>query len=326
MSFGAPYFLLLLLVVPAAIAVLLALRRRPARETVSFTNVDLLASLDAGREPRRHLAALGLFAAALAAAFVALAEPHVSRPAVTAHATVVLTVDTSGSMNADDLTPSRLGAAEAAMAAFANRVPPSVRIALVAFSSVPGVVVPATSNRTLLAQGIDELGAGGGTAIGDALQLAVQVAVRATGGPHATTPTGRRHRAAIILLSDGAQTNGDLSPLAGAALARAAHIPVYTVALGTTHVRPGIGPYSAYGFGGDLKPDPRTLAAIAQETGGHAYQAASAGSVFRVYRTLSTRLIRQASDLHLASWCCGAAAFLLFSAILASAYARPTLP
>jgi Ca-activated chloride channel family protein len=137
---------------------------------------------------------------------------------------------------------------------------------------------------------------------------------------------GRRHGAAIVLLSDGAQTDGELSPLGGAAIARAARIPIYTVALGTDRVKRGTGPYDTYGLASDLKPDPVTLAAIAEETGGHAYQAASAKSVFSVYRTLSTRIIRQASTLDLASWWCAAAAAFLLAALLTGIHARPALP
>src|SRR6185369_13341760 len=158
---------------------------------------------------------------------------------------------------------------------FADSVPRGVKVGLVSFSTGPNLLVIPTTDRTILHEGIDLLAPEAGTAIGDGLALAVQTVKTAVGG----APRGKDGKipGAIVLLSDGAQTRGGLTPLQGAARARDAGIRVFTVALGTDHGTLGLGPFGGYGFGGGfggggrrfpVRPDPVTLAAIASETGG----------------------------------------------------------
>jgi Ca-activated chloride channel family protein len=319
MNFASRDLLFVLLVLPALIWFARWLERRPARYAVAFTNLDLLAATAGSRRRYRRWLPLALLLLAVTAAIFALAGPRLQSSSTTAHATVVLLVDTSGSMNATDVEPTRLGAAQAAMDAFAARAPPGVKIGLVAFSSTPAEIVPPTTERSALRQGIETLSADAATAIGDGLRLAVSVAERA---PH--THGGiqnERKRAAIVLLSDGAQTYGRLSPLSGAELARAAGISVDTVGLGSPR-RSGRLQY------GEMynKPDLATLAAIASTTGGRTYEARSARRLSSIYRTLSTSLTHRRVTVQIASWFSGIAAFLLLAAIAASRLQWQTLP
>jgi len=318
-TFTSPYLLLVLLLVPAAVAAAAWLSRRPARHATAFTNLDVLAAVVERR--RRTLLPFALFVLALAAAAVVLAGPHLRTTTVARHATVILVVDVSGSMNATDVVPSRLGAAEEALAAFTARVPRSVRVGLVSFSGSPTLLVPPTVDRNALRAGIGELDASGGTAIGDALRLAVAVAV----GAARAVPAGR-HPAAIVLLSDGAQTAGSLTPLEGASLARAARIPVDTVALGTFGRPSPLGPVDAYGFMLTFKPDPVTLAAIAADTGGRTYRVGTAARAVGVYRSLGRSVVRSSTNRAIASWFSGLAALLLLGSLAAARRSAPALP
>jgi Ca-activated chloride channel family protein len=323
-TFGTPYLLLALLVVPAMILVATWLERRRARYAVAFTNLDVLASVVASRRLWRRWIPLALFLLALASASAALARPRarVSKPAQ--QATIVLLVDVSGSMRAADVKPTRLGAAQHAMGTFADRVPSGVKIGLVSFSTGPDILVVPTVDRGILHEGIDLLVPEAGTAIGDGLATAVQVAKAAV----SDAPRTRDGKlpAAIVLLSDGAQTRGTLTPLQGAAQAREAGIRVYTIALGTNHGSLGIGPFGGYGFGGGtgapngqrrfpVRPDPVTLAAIARETGGKAYRAQSAAKVDGVYRSLGSSIVRRHSTREITSWFAGLAALLLLGSL-----------
>jgi Ca-activated chloride channel family protein len=324
MSFASPWLLLALLIVPATLALALWLGRRRAPYAVTFTNLDLLASVAVGRRRSwRRWVPLALFLLALAAASTALARPNATVSVPASRATVVLLVDVSGSMRAADVKPTRLGAAQAAMAAFADRVPKGVKVGLVSFSTGPNLLVIPTTDRALLHEGIDLLSPEAGTAIGDGLQLAVQT-VKTSVGDAPRTKDGKIP-GAIVLLSDGAQTRGALTPLQGAALARNAGIRVFTVALGTDHGTLDPGSFG-FGFGGGggggggllgpnrrfpVRPDPVTLAAIARETDGKTYRAQSASKVQEVYKQLGASIAHKATKREVSSWFAGGAAVLL---------------
>jgi Ca-activated chloride channel homolog len=323
-TFQSPWFLLALLVVPAMLAFGLWLERRRAKYAVAFTNLDVLASVVVRRRrPWRWLPVL-LFLLALASASAALARPRARVAVPSDRATIVLLIDVSGSMRAADVKPSRLGAAQSAMDLFVDKVPKPVKIGLVSFSSSADLLVIPTTDRSILHEGIDLLVPEAGTAIGDGLGLAVQVA-RSTLGRVPKNKQGKIP-AAIILLSDGAQTRGVLTPLQGAAKARDAGIRVFTVALGTKNGTLGFGggPFGGYGFGpGPLngqgrfpvRPDPVTLAAISRLTGGKTYQARTSSKVQSVYKQLGASIATKSKPHEITSWFAGIAALLLFGAL-----------
>ena len=176
MRFEWPLMLLLLLLVPAALLASFFAARRRARYVVSFTNLDVLASV-AGSVPRWRLvipAALAVLA--LIAALTALARPRLPTSVGREQASIVLTVDISGSMRATDVKPSRLGAAQDAIRRFLDKLPERYRVGLVTFSGEPYVASPLTRDRGLVLAALESSYTGRGTAIGDGLAQAVQVA------------------------------------------------------------------------------------------------------------------------------------------------------
>jgi Ca-activated chloride channel family protein len=328
MSFSSPYLLLALIVVPVVLVLAWWLDRRRARYAVAFTNLDLLASVAPKRRSLKRWVPLALFLLALAAASVAVARPRATVTQPAQRATLVLLVDVSGSMRASDVKPSRLGAAQAAMTTFADKVPKPVKIGLVSFSTSPNVLVVPTQDRGVLQEGIDLLSPEAGTAIGDGLGVAVQVAQSSVG--IARRSRDGRIPAAIVLLSDGAQTRGLLTPQQGAERAREAGIRVYTIALGTNHGTLGVGPFGGYGFGGNrrfpVRPDPATLAMIARVTGGKTYRAQSAEAVKAVYGQLGSSIAQHKSTREISSWFVGAAALLLLGSLGAVRLGGERLP
>jgi Ca-activated chloride channel family protein len=335
-TFSSPWLLLALLLVPVVLAFALWIDRRRARYAVAFTNLDVLASVaPSTRSTWRRWLPLALFLVALAAASTALARPRATVSTASSRATVVLLIDVSGSMRADDVKPSRIGAAQAAMYGFLDHVPPRVRVGLVSFSTTPEVLVLPTSDRSIMREGVDLLEPEAGTAIGDGLKVAVDVALSSV-GRHAPRNRNGKIPAAIVLLSDGAQTRGVLRPLQGAQLAKDAGIPVYTIALGTNHGSLGLGAFG--GFGGypappgapgarfPVRPDPGTLRAIAQVTGGNAFRADSAEKVQNAYRKLSGAVITHTKRREISSWFAGAAAFLLLGSLAAAKVTGERLP
>ena len=209
------------------------LRRRPARYAVRYTNLDVLAGVAASSRSWRRHAGLALFLLALAALLVGFARPSMTRLADREEATVVLVVDVSGSMQAKDVAPTRLEAAQDVMRQFIEKLPPRFQVGLVAFSEQAEVVAPATDDHDFVIDSISYLYPQRGTNIGDAIARAVQVVRAAPVTP--PEPGAKKEKqtpAAILLLSDGSQTVGLLSPLQGAQRAKSFKIPVYTVALG----------------------------------------------------------------------------------------------
>jgi Ca-activated chloride channel family protein len=344
MTFGHPLLLLTLLALPALAAGYLYLERRPPRYAMTFTNVELMIAVSRGRAIRRYLPpALALVA--VGALCVALARPHRSTLVPSDQATVVLVVDVSGSMQATDVKPSRLGAAQAAVRRFLDRVPQPVKVALVAFAGDPQVAAPPTRNRDLVREGLDTLGffsGFGGTAIGDALAAAVDL-VKPTPPPgvqtiaYTTVAAAPKSPISILFLSDGHQTRGDLLPLQGAERAREAGIPVYTIALGTPNgelVRP---PFGGGGFQGGgspfdrqrripVPPDPATLRQIAQTTGGKFFEARSAKALSAAYENLGSVIGREQGKREVTYSFLALAAILLVAAGLLSAFVAPRLP
>jgi Ca-activated chloride channel family protein len=341
MSFGHPLLLLTLLLLPIAALVYLWLERRPAKYAMTFTNMDVLAAVAGGRSLRRYVPpALALLA--LAALCVALARPHRTTLVASDRATVVLVIDVSGSMRATDVKPSRLAAAQNAVRTFLKKVPHNVRVALIAFAGDPQVAAPPTTDLDVVRQGLDSLGyysGYGGTAIGDALAAAVDlVKPQNPNGTqtiaYTTIANAKKSPVSILFLSDGHQTRGLLQPLEGADRAKAAGIPVYTIALGTPNgvlTRPpgGFGGGGGPGFGPSqipVPPDPDTLRQVAQTTGGKFFDARSAKALESAYSHLGSVVARAKGKRETTNEFLGLAAILLVAAAAFSALVAPRMP
>jgi Ca-activated chloride channel family protein len=341
MSFAHPLLLLALLALPLAVVGYLLAERRRMRYALRFTNLDLLASVAGGGRSWRRYVPPALALLAVGALCVAVARPRVRTLVPSQRATVILVIDVSGSMSAHDVKPSRLVAAEDAVRAFLKHAPKQLRVGLIEFAGEPQVAAPVTTDHDVVRQSLDSLGTFsgyGGTAIGDALAAAVQLGQAAvrndvlgqgqtiayrTAAPQRTQ--GTDGLVSILFLSDGAQTRGLLQPLQGAERARAAGIPVYTVALGT----PNGAITRSFGFFRrriPVPPDPVTLAAIAKTTGGKFFAAHTAKAVDSAYAKLGSRLGRHPGRTEVTYAFLAAAAALLVAAGVLSARWSSRLP
>jgi Ca-activated chloride channel family protein len=284
MSFAWPIALAGLALLPLAAAAYLLFERKRREDARRFSNPALLPNLVAARPGwRRHApAAIGL--AALAVLIVGLARPFATLSVKKEEATVVMAIDTSRSMAADDLQPSRLEVARAAAIAFLDEVPETYPIAIVAFSTRADVVLPPTTDREAARTALTALRLGSGTAIGDAITTSLEAVAR-------TVPRGEEPPpATILLLSDGAQTAGGTEPLAAARRALEAKVPVSTVALGTSEAVVEVPLPGGLRERVVVTPDLPTLRRIAEETGGRFYEAPDAEQLSEVYRELGSRL------------------------------------
>lgn len=280
MSFASPIWLLGLLLVPLALAAWWA-RRRRGSYPIRFTGVSQLREAIGPVPLWRPYVPMALGLASLVALVVALARPEHTVAVPIERATIMLVTDHSRSMEADDVSPDRLTAAQRAAGTFLNELPKPIRVGIVAYSTAPDAVQTPTTDHTAVQRIIDAQFPDGATATGDALQVALQAINADTSAP------GKKHPpAAVVLLSDGKTTTGR-DPVGVAINAGHQHIPIYTVALGTDE-----GVVTAPGFGGyvPVPPDPQTLGAIAQESGGKAFTAQDQSRLKTIYRDLGSKL------------------------------------
>ncbi len=269
-----------LLVGVAALGVsYLVMQRRRAKYAVRFTNLALLDTV-APKRPgyRRHLPAV-LLLLALAGMVGAFAKPARNERVPRERATIILAIDTSLSMQAEDVAPNRLQAAQAAAKDFVNLLPPRLNVGLVTFNGSAVVKVAPTQDREGLLAAIDQLRLGERTAIGEAIYASLDAIKAAPPGPD-----GEEVPARIVLMSDGETTSGRPDAEAAAA-AKKAKVPVSTISFGT--------PDGVIELPGEEGPvsvavNPEALAKIANATGGTAFTAATQDELKAVYKDIGS--------------------------------------
>ncbi len=288
MSFAWPIALSGLALVALALIAYLVAQRRRRRYVVRFTNLDLLENVVADSPRwRRHIPAV-LTLLALSALVVGMARPQVAVAVPREEATVILAMDSSGSMTATDVEPDRMTAAREAASSFVDGLPDGFRVGVVSFSNEADVVVPPTVDHDEALRGLSALRADNGTALGDAIARSVDLGV--TNLDEQIAANSSETPVVVLLLSDGANTTGDYQPLEAAQKAKDANIPVYTVALGTDEGTVQ-GPD---GYGGmrtiRVPPDPETLSRVAELTGGKFFEAADQSALESVYDEIGSQV------------------------------------
>lgn len=323
MSFQSPQALIGLLVIPVLVVVYVVAARRQRRAASRFTNPALVPNLVPSSPRWRRYVPFVLALLALTLLVVGIARPHVVRSVTRDEATIVLAIDTSRSMAATDVRPSRFDAAHAAAQEFLDAVPESYRVGIVSFSTAASTVLTPTTDREAAKLALGELRLGSGTAIGNAIARSVELA---SADEKQRPTTGQRPPAAVLLLSDGAQTAGGLTPDDAVKEAQKLGIPVSTVALGTGDAAVQVP------LPGGLKqrvvvaPDAEALRQIAKVTGGTFAEAPSAEKLKDVYRDLGTRLAKDPKRVEVTSaFAAGGAVLLLLGGALSTFWFRRAL-
>jgi Ca-activated chloride channel homolog len=304
-TFEWPVALVGLIVLPVLIALYVWRERQTTQYASRFTTPGLLPNLvDASPRWRRHLP-LAILLVALAAMVVGVARPHAMLSVKREEATALLVIDTSLSMGADDIKPTRLEAARRQARAFLDALPSKYRLAVIGFSGRAYVALPPTDDRELAVQALRNLHTAEGTSLGDAVALATRIA----GKQRATD--GSKPPAAIVVISDGAQMSGRTKPDVAAQRARQAHIPVYAVLIGTQNGV--INVPLANGFQAQMRvpTSPDTLRAVAQGTGGKFFAAPNAAELRTVYKHLGSRLGSRRQSREVTNLFAGGSAALL---------------
>lgn len=278
-EFSQPVRLWLLVAVAGILAAYVALQFTRRKYAVRFTNLDLLDKVaPKGPGVRRHLVA-GAFVVCVALQVLAFAGPQRVEKVPRERATVMLAIDTSLSMQATDVEPSRIEGAKEAAKTFLAELPAKFNVGLVSFSRTAVVKVTPTKDRQQVIAAIDGLTLGEGTAIGDAIMASLEAIKTVPADEEGTAPP-----AVIIVMSDGKTTYGTPDSVAAAKAAEAG-VPVSTIAFGT--------PEGTILLPSERAPvavpaDREALAQIAQEADGKAYDAQSTAELKEVYKGIGS--------------------------------------
>lgn len=288
------------------------LRRKYA---LRFSNLALLSSVAPQRPGwRRHVAG-GLLLLCLSSAVVAMARPAGMVRVPRDSATIIVAIDVSLSMQATDVKPTRLRAAQQAASEFVNQLPPKYNVGLVTFAGSASLIVPPTSDHDRVVEGIGQIQLAEATAIGEAIYTSLQAIKQVKG-----TAGGKPPPAAIVLLSDGKTTEGRSNDEA-ASQAKQQGVPVSTVALGTD--------YGTVTINGDTEPVPVDRAAlktIADQTGGEFYASYTADQLRAIYQHLRTSVAYSLEPHEVTTVFVGIALLLGFVASAASIFWKNRIP
>lgn len=305
MSFASPIWLLALLLLPLAAAAYVVIDRRRRRAAEAFAAPRLLDSVAPSRPGWRRHAPMALYGVALAALAVALARPEATVSVPDSRASVVLTTDISGSMQARDVKPTRLAAARGAALDFMDQIPDELRAGAVTFNHRVRSIEAPTTDRAPVLQTLRRLRSSGGTATGDAFSLSLDLLERAR------TRRGQKPApAALVLLSDGASTHGQ-PPGSVAERAARTGIPVYTVALGTDAGSIAVRTRTGETVRRSVPPDRETMRQIADTTGGRYFGTADDLELDEIYERLGKEIGRKDERREITWAFAGGAALLL---------------
>jgi Ca-activated chloride channel homolog len=260
---------------------------------------------------------------ALAVLVIALARPQRTVAAPQRAATVMMVTDISGSMNANDVEPDRLSAAVNAARRLTDELPEKFRLGLVTFADYAEVQAPPTTDRDPVRAALGRLRAEGGTAMATGLERALELA--RTPVPNEAGTGTRRLPSALVLLSDGKDTQSSVSPVEVARQARQLKIPIFAIALGTPEGEVAVRDQ----FGAIrhilVPPDTETLREIASTTGGRYFSAPDAARLESIYANLGTRLSSRPVEREVTAAFAGGAVVLLLvgGALSLSWFGRP---
>lgn len=284
-KFDSPERLWLLLGLAALLAAYIAGQMRRRKHLLRFSSLTLIDKVAPNRRGvAKHVVAAG-FLVGLGIGVLALAEPITTVRVPKQRATIVLAIDTSLSMKAVDVTPTRIAAAKLSAKRFVDRIPKGLNIGLVSFDTGARLDVSPTTDRATVKRAIDRLKLHQGTAIGDAVDRSVEAIAEVPKGQD-----GKPIPAVIVLLSDGSTTVGkpteDAIPEA-----KKANVSVWTIAFGTANGSIDVTlPDTGETVRVQVPVDAEALAALSQGTGGQSYTAESAQEVNDVYQQLGSSI------------------------------------
>jgi Ca-activated chloride channel family protein len=320
MSFIWPTMLLLLLIVPLLIYVYVRVSARRDRRRAELGTMGQLRTTNGKPVGRRRHIPVALFLVGLTVLLVGLARPQTTLALPRREGTVILAFDTSNSMVATDIKPSRMKAAKEAAKTFVESQPSSIRIGVVSFSDSAFVVQKPTKSRQDVLDAISQLSPGGGTSVGDGIltslgaiagkRITIDAQALQDGSPQKKVPF--LGSSAVVLLSDGENTSR-LDPVAAADVAAQAGVRVDPIGLGSANG--AVVTIDGFSIATSLNAD--LLKQVAKSTNGTYYHAAQAAALRNVYGSIDLKFTVHGEKTEVTSLFAAGGVFLfLIAAVL----------
>jgi len=286
-----PWVLVFLIGVPIAFFYYRHLIKKKRKEAFAFSRLSSLkAALGSQKKSRYADVMFYLMLASSALLFIALADPSIQLKQANIGVNVVLVMDVSGSMQASDYKPSRLEAAKGAAEILLRSLDPKDHAGIVIFETGATTAAYLSPFKERVIEKLQVISPREGrTAIGDGLSLGIDMAL--------SIPNKKR---VVILLSDGVNNAGVISPEEAVSFARANKIEVFTVGMGTAE-KTVLG-YDRFGNPQYAELDENLLRSIAQSTGGHFYRSINEQTLDEIYGRISEQIIREEEETSVKDW------------------------
>ena len=298
-GFSEPARLLLLLAIPVIYYAYMIHQRKKRASALKFSNLSIIKEASDKKTSMRRNLPFYILLIAIVFLMLGLADPHIPLKQAKEGVNVVLVIDDSGSMQATDYTPTRLEAAKRSAAILVRNLDPKDNVGIVVFESGATTAAYLTPYKD---KALEKLKAieprEGKTAIGDGLALAIDMAT--------SIPNKKK---VVILLSDGVNNAGVVSPAEAVQFAKTKNIQVNTVGMGSNE--PVVLGYDFFGRPQYAELDEATLRSIATETGGRYYKSVDDETLDEIYSGISQKIERVREETSIKDWFFGAALVVL---------------
>jgi Ca-activated chloride channel family protein len=325
MTFLWPSMLLFLLAVPLLVAFYIWTQRKRSRMLATYGGFGPAqqgaASLGRGVRVWRHIPPI-LFLMGLLILIIAMARPQMVVSLPKLEGVVILAFDTSGSMAADDISPTRMEAAKKVSHDFMARQPATIQVGVVAFSDSGFSVQPPTNNAKAVFDALARLQPQRSTSLGNGIQVSLDTIAKFTGqapedsgdfAPEllptpASVPPGSFSQAVIVLISDGENTSNP-DPLIAAQEAARRGVRIYTIGVGS----PNGATLKIDGLNIHTQPDESMLRQISEITGGVYYNAATEEDMRAIYDQIEPHFIVKREKTEITSILAGISILVLMA-------------
>lgn len=290
-GFESPWTLVFLMTIPLLYYIYIKIIEKKKKDAIAFSNLGFIKSaLGDKTKSKRNNILFYLLLFVLVFIIIGFANPHIPLRQAKEGVNVVLVLDVSGSMQATDYQPNRLESMKRAAEILIKDLKEKDHVGIITFETGSTTAAYLTPYKE---KAIDKLKSisvkDGRTAIGDGLAMGVDMAT--------SIPNKKK---VIILLSDGVNNAGVISPGEAVAFAKANNIQVYTVGMGSESKV--VLEYDWFGNPQYAEFDPETLKAIAKETGGEYFQSVDDKTLEDIYRNLGKEIKREKEETNIKDW------------------------
>jgi Ca-activated chloride channel family protein len=290
-GFDSEFILIALIVIPGLYFLYYKISVKKKKEAIKFSNLAFIKSaIGDKKKSRRDSWLFFLSLAAIGMMIIGFANPHIPLEQSKEGVNVVLVIDVSGSMQATDYSPNRLEAAKNSAQILLESLQPKDHVGIVTFETGATTAAYLSPYKDKVIQKLSSIAPKeGNTAIGDGLSLGIDMA--------SSIPNKKK---VVILLSDGVNNAGVISPYEAVAFAKSNNIQVYTIGLGSDQ-KVLLG-YDFFGRAQYAELDEDTLKTIAQQTGGKYFKSVDKQTLDNIYKNISKDIKREKEETNIKDW------------------------